>query len=169
MIPDQNQLDCLCSLLEEEIASYRSVLEDLKQEWEFLRINDTSSLISLLPLKGIHLSKIQEVRKSVDQAFQELVINWAEPNLPQTVFDLAPYLPNLQGKRITQYHNTISRLKKEILQLNEQNKRFIQENLDFIRGLFSFLTCHPQEEALYAKGGRKESASPTSAWVSRKV
>lgn len=169
MIPDQNQLDCLCSLLEEEIASYRSVLEDLKQEWEFLRINDTSSLISLLPLKGIHLSRIQEVRKSVDQAFQELVINWAEPNLPQTVFDLAPYLPNLQAKRITHYHNTISRLKQEILQLNEKNKRFIQENLDFIRGLFSLLTCHPQEEALYAKGGRKESASPTSAWVSRKV
>jgi len=169
MICDENQLDGLCSLLDEEISSYRIVWEDLKQEWEFLKINDTSSLISLLQVKGIHLSRIQELRKSVDQAFADLVIHWAEPNFPKTVADLAPHVPISQAKRITHYQNTISRLKQEIHQLNERNKRFIQENLDFIRGLFSLLTCPAQEETYYAKGGRKESAPRASSWVSRKV
>jgi flagellar biosynthesis/type III secretory pathway chaperone len=169
MICDQNQLDGLCSLLEEEITSYKSVLEDLRQEWEFLKINDTSSLISLLQRKGIHLSRIQEVRKSVDQAFAELVIHWAEPNFPKTVFELAPYAPIPQAKRMTDYQNTISKLKQEIHQLSEQNKRFIQENLDFIQGLFSLLTCPPQEETYYVRGGRKESSPLASSWVSRKV
>ena len=169
MIPDQNQLDGLCSLLEEEIASYRSVLGDLKQEWEFLKINDTSSLISLLQIKGMHISRIQELRKSVDQAFAELVVHWVEPNFPKTVFDLAPHVPISQAKRIVHYRNTISRLKQKIQQLNEQNKRFIQENLDFIRGLFSLLTCPAKEETYYVKGGRKETAPPASSWISRKV
>jgi flagellar biosynthesis/type III secretory pathway chaperone len=169
MICDQNKLDSLCSLLEEEITSYRSVLEDLKQEWEFLKTNDTSSLISLLQIKGIHISRIQELRKSVDQAFAELVIHWVEPNFPKTVFDLAPHVPIPQAKRIIHYRSTISRLKQKIHQLNEQNKRFIQENLDFIQGLFSLLTCPAKEETYYVKGGRKESAPRNSSWVSRKV
>jgi flagellar biosynthesis/type III secretory pathway chaperone len=169
MICDQNQLDGLCSLLEEEITSYRSVLDDLKQEWEFLKINDTSSLISLLQIKGIHISRIQELRKSVDQAFAELMIHWVGTNFPKTVFDLAPHVPILQGKRIFHYQSTISRLKKKIHQLNEQNKRFIQENLDFIRGLFSLLTSPAKEETYYVKGGKKESAPRASSWVSRKV
>jgi len=169
MIPDQNQLDGLCSLLEKEIASYRSVLEDLKQEWEFLKINDTSSLISLLQIKAMHIAKIRELRQAVDQAFEELVIHWAESNTPKTVFDLAPHVPIPQAKRINYYQITISRLKQEIHQLNEQNKRFIRENLDFIRGLFALLTCPAQEETFYVKGGKKESAPPASSWVSRKV
>jgi len=169
MIPNQNQLDGLCSLLEEEIASYRSVLDDLKQEWALLKINDTSSLISLLQIKGIHISRIQELRKSVDQAFAELVIHWAEPNFPKTVFDLAPHVPVPQAKRLIHYQRILSRLKQKIHQLNEQNKRFIQENLDFIRGLFALLTRPAQGETIYAKGGRKESAPLASSWVSRKV
>jgi flagellar biosynthesis/type III secretory pathway chaperone len=169
MIPDQRQLDGLCSLLEEEIASYRSVLEDLEQEWEFLKINDTSSLISLLQIKALHIAKIQELRQNVDQAFEKLIIDWAEPKSPQTVFDLTPHVPIPQAKRLTHYKNTISRLQQEIHQLNEQNKRFIQENLEFIRGLFALLTCPSQEETFYVKGGRKESPPLASSWVSRKV
>lgn len=169
MICDEKQLDGLCSLLEEEITSYKSVLDDLKQEWEFLKRNDTSSLISLLQIKGIHISRIQELRKSVDQAFADLVIHWAEPNFPKTVAHLAPHVPISQAKRITHYQSTISRLKQEIHQLNERNKRFIQENLDFIRGLFALLTRPAQGETIYVKGGRKESAPLASFWVSRKV
>ena len=169
MIPDQRQLDGLCSLLEEEIASYRSVLEDLEQEWEFLKINDTSSLISLLQIKALHIAKIQELRQNVDQAFEKLIIDWAEPKLPQTVFDLTPHVPVPQAKRLTHYKNTISRLQREIHRLNEQNKCFIQENLDFIRGLFALLTCPSPEETFYVKGGRRESPPLASSWVSRKV
>jgi len=169
MIPDQNQLEGLCSLLEEEIASYRSVLEDLEQEWELLKINDTSSLIALLQIKVLHITRIRELRQAVDQAFEKLIIDWAEPKPPQTVFDLTPHVPVPQAKRLTHYKNTISRLQQEIHQVNEQNKRFIQENLDFIRGLFALLTCPSQEETFYVKGGRKESPPLASSWVSRKV
>ena len=169
MVPNQNQLDGLCSLLEEEIASYRSVLEDLKQEWALLRINDTSSLIALLQIKGMHVARIQEIRKCVDHAFEELVFNWSGPNTPQAIFDLTPHVPIPQGKKLSQYQNTISRLKKEIHQLNEKNKRFIQENLDFIQGLFALLTRPAQEETFYVKGGRKGSPPLAPSWVSRKV
>jgi flagellar biosynthesis/type III secretory pathway chaperone len=169
MIPNQNQLDGLCSLLEEEIASYRSVLEDLKQEWALLRINDTTSLISLLQIKALHITKIQDLRQDVDRASEKLIIDWAGPKPPQTVFDLTPHVPIPQAQRLTHYKNTISRLQREIHQLNEQNKRFIQENLDFIHGLFALLTRPAQEETFYVKGGRKESPPLASSWVSRKV
>jgi flagellar biosynthesis/type III secretory pathway chaperone len=169
MITDEKQLESLCSLLEEEIASYRSVLEDLKQEWEFLKVNDTSSLMALLQVKVLHINKIRELRQAVDQAFEKLIIHWAEPSPPQTVFGLTPHVPIPQARKLTHYKNTISRLQRAIHQQNEHNKRFIQENLDFIRGLFALLTCPSQEETFYAKGGRKESPPLASSWVSRKV
>jgi len=169
MITDQNQLNGLCSLLEEEIAAYRCVLEDLKQEWGLLKIDDTSSLISLLQRKGMHVARIQEVRKGVDQAFEELVFHWAEPEAPRTIFDLMPHVPIPQGKKLAYYKNTISRLQQEIHQLNEQNKRFVRENLEFVRGLFTLLTCPAPEETLYVKGGKKKPSSLASSWVSRKV
>jgi len=169
MIPDQNQLNGLCSLLEEEITSYRCILEDLKQEWELLRINDTSSLISLLQTKEKHVAKIREVRQAVDRGFEELLLHWAGPKLPRTVFDLRPHVPIPQAKRITHYKNTVPGLKQKIHQLNEKNKRFIQENLDFIRGLFALLTNPAQEGTIYVKGGKKESTPLSASWVSRKV
>ena len=169
MIADEKKLEGLCSLLEEEIASYRSVLEDLKQEWDFLKVNDTSSLISLLQVKVPHINRIRELRQAVDQAFEKLIIHWAEPSPPQTVFDLTPHVPIPQARKLTHYKSTIFRLQQAIHQQNENNKRFIQENLDFIRGLFALLSYPSQKETFYVRGGKKESSPLASSWVSRKV
>jgi hypothetical protein len=164
-----SQLDGMLALMEEEIEAYQNILGDLHQEWEFLKKNDTPALISLLKTKEQHVLAIQKIRGAVDQSFQEVLHNWSEPSLPQSLLDLASRLPALQGNRINQCHQTLARLKQEIYRLNEQNKRFIQESLNFIRGLFQVLTCPVQEETFYAPGWRKESPPPPSSWVSRKV
>ena len=169
MIQNLPQLDDMLALMEKEIEAYQNILGDLQQEWELIKRNDTLALISLLKTKEQHILTVQRIRGEVDQSFQEVLHNWSEPNFPQSILDLASRLPALQAGRISQYHQILARLKQEICRVNDQNKRFIQESLNFIRGLIQVLTCPAQEETFYAQGWRKESSPLPSSWVSRKV
>ncbi len=169
MIQNGSQLDEMLALMEKEIESYQDILSDLKEEWELLKKNDTLALISLLQVKEQHILAVQKIRGAVDQSFQDVLANWSEANFPRSILEFASRLPASQAQRISQYHQNLGHLKKEIYRLNDQNKRFIQESLNFIRGLFQVLTCPTQGEISYAPGWKKGSASQPSSWVSRKV
>jgi hypothetical protein len=169
MVPNQNQLVPLWSLLEEERVAHQSVLEDLQQEWGFLKKNDTEALISMFRTKEDHLLRIQGIRQRMEKTFAELVKQWGEDEGLQTVFDLIPHLPPEQGKKMTNYKEFRSGIRQEIHMLNERNKRFIQESLDFIGGLVSLLTGSRSEEPHYARRGVKGSVPVSASWVSRKV
>lgn len=169
MIPDSKNMEELFSLLEEEEMALRSLLEDVQQEWECLIKNDIASLSSSLQEKEKDMLKTLQVVQSVDQAFGEIVKDWVDPHVPKTVFDLAAYVPSGQAKKMNVYRSSISRLRQAIYQSSEQNKRFLQESLCFVNDLITLLTRPGKEEVIYKKGGRKESFSLPSSWVSRKV
>jgi hypothetical protein len=169
MILDKSQGNRILSLLEEERIGYQRILEDLEKEWGYLKKNDTDSLISLFQAKQDHLLRIQEIRRGVEQTFAELIKEWGEPNRPQTVFDLIAYLPAEQGKAMASYKKFRTGIRWEIEKLNERNKRFVQESLDFIGGLVSLLTGTQSEEPHYAQKGVKRPMPLPPSWVSRKV
>ena len=60
-------------------------------------------------------------------------------------------------------------LKQQIIKTNEQNKRFIQETLDYLEDIFSFLIFPIQEELVYVKSGRKRSPSLRTPWMDKRV
>jgi hypothetical protein len=169
MILDSIRLEKIFPLLEEEVRALQNLLEDVQQEWECLVKNDIASLSALLQEKEKDMLKTLQAVQSVDQAFGEMVRDWAGPPVPKTVFDLASSLPPAQAQKMDAYKNTVARLRQSIWRWTEQNKRFLKESLCFINDLITLLTRPGKEETVYRRGGRKENVPLPSSWVSRKV
>ena len=168
MIDSPDRLKCLWDLLDQEIAAYQALLQDMREEWECLKKDDTSILPSLLQAKAVHIDQIKEVRGSVDEILSKLLID--SPSLSRkTILDLIPLLSISQADRIRNYQKKMSGLREQIVRANEKNKHFIQEVLNYLRGLFSLLTSPVLEEPVYLKDGRKISPPLPPSWMSKEV
>ena len=169
MIDHPTQLTPVFELMEQEIASYEALLSDLKQEWEYLRRNDTSSMVSLLQIKEAHMGQIKMIQGSMDQILKEAFGHTSCKDISVSLTQLIPQGSSPQVKKIRHYQNTLLALKRQIQQVNERNKCFIQETLRHLRDLLSLFIYPVQEESVYAKRGIREPACPASSWISKEV
>jgi hypothetical protein len=169
MIEKTVQLNSLWELLDQGVASFEILLHDVRQEWEYLKKDDVPSLLSLLQTKEIHISKIKEIQGSMDRILIELMGEGVEPNPGETLSNLTHHVSHIQAKKIINYQNMTDRLKQQIIKANEQNKRFIQETLDYLEDIFSFLIFPVREEPVYVKDGRKGSPSLPTPWMDKRV
>ena len=169
MIEKTVQLNSLWELLDQGVVSFEILLHDVRQEWEYLKKDDVPSLLSLLQTKKIHISKIKEIQGSMDQILIELMGEGVEPNPGGTLSNLTHHVSHIQAKKIINYQIMTDQLKQQIIKTNEQNKRFIQETLDYLEDIFSFLIFPIQEELVYVKSGRKRSPSLRTPWMDKRV
>lgn len=169
MIGDPIPLNALWRLMDQEVTSYEALLDDMRQEWECLKKEDTISLIPLLHAKETHISMIKRIRESMAQILVELMGEGGGQNLPWTLLNLAPLVSPPQAKRIKHHQNLIDRFRQQIIFFNEQNKRFIQETLNYLKDLFSLLISPIQEAPIYIKDGRKIPTPLPPSCMSKKV
>jgi len=163
-------LDGLWKRMEDDMAFHRALLEDMKREWECLKRNDPSSLLSLLQSKEVHLAAIKTNRESMIRILEGFRTDGTGRNLPSALTDLLPLVSPPQTRKIRDYRGAIRRLLQQILSLNEQNKRFVQETLTYLEGVFSLLTVSRREEGItYAQWGKTVSAGLPPRWMSREV
>lgn len=158
----------LWDLLDQEMAAYQTLLQDVNKEWDCLRKDEPSALPALLQAKTVHIHHIKEIRESLDKILSALLVDSASASR-KTMLDLIPHLSISQADRIRNYQKKMNGLGEQIVRINEKNKRFIQEVLSYIKGLFSLLTSPVLEEPVYVKDGRKISFSPPPSWMSKKV
>jgi hypothetical protein len=167
-IEPPDRLKQLWDLLDQEIAAYQILLEDLRQEWGCLKQDDTLTLPTLLQAKIIHIQRIEEIRGSVQTVLSELVGNSTLPS-QQAILDLVSRLPISQGNQFRIYQRKMSGLKEQIFRTNERNNHFIQEILNYLKGLFSLWTSPVLEDPVYLKDGRKISPPSLRSWMSKEV
>jgi hypothetical protein len=168
MMNSPDRLTGLMDLLNQEIAAYQSLLQDMRQEWECLKKDDPPALSSILQAKTVHIAHIREIRESVDEMLSRLRTDSTSPS-PKTILDLIPFLSLSQAGQIGRYQEKINGLREQIVRVNERNKHFVQEVLDYLKGLFSLLTSTIQEEPVYLKDGRKVSPAVSASWMSKEV
>jgi flagellar biosynthesis/type III secretory pathway chaperone len=153
----------------EDMTSHQALLEEMRQEWGCLKKNDLPSLLPLLQVKEAHMRRIKGHRESMAQIINGLLGEGVGKDRPRVLSDLFPLVSPSQAQRIKSYRRGIERLLHQVVSLNEQNKRFIQETLDYIKSIFSLFTSSQQEEMTYAQGGKTVSTSLPPRWMSRKV
>jgi hypothetical protein len=168
MIDSQYRFERLWDLLDQEMAAYQILLQDMRGEWECLKKDDPLTLSSLLQAKRLHIDKIKEIRVSMDEVLSKLLVDNALLS-QKTILDLIPHLSNPQADRIRNYQKTMNGIKEQIVRINEKNRRFIQEVLNYLKDLFSLLISSVQEEPVYVKDGRKISPPLPASWMSKQV
>ena len=162
MAQQHDSLDALWRWMGEDMTSHQALLEEMRQEWGCLKKNDLPSLLPLLQVKETHMRRIKAHRESMAQIINGLLGEGVGKDRPRVLSDLLPLVSPSQAQRIKSYQRGIERLLHQIVSLNEQNKRFIQETLtyldgstlDYIESLFSLFTSSHQEEIPMPEGGR---------------
>ena len=169
MAQQQNSLDALWRWMGEDMTSHQALLEEMRQEWECLKKNDLPSLLPLLQVKEAHMRTIKGHRKSIVQIVNGFLGVAAEEERPGVLSDLLPLVSPSQAQEIKSYRQGIERLLCQIEAVNERNKRFIQETLTYLDGVFALLTSSRQKGVTYARRGKTVTVSPPPRWLSRKV
>jgi hypothetical protein len=104
----------------------------------------------------------------MDEVLSKLLVDNALLS-QKTILDLIPHLSNSQAGRIRNYQKTMNGLKEQIVRINEKNRRFIQEVLNYLKDFFSLLISSVQEGPVYVKDGRKISPPLPASWMSKQV
>jgi len=162
-------LNPIFELMEQEIASYEALLGVLIQEWEYLKRNDTSSMLSLLKAKEAHINQIKAIQGSINQTLKETFGDAGCKDISTSLTQFVEQEAASQVKKMRGYQNTLLALKRQIQQVNERNKYFIEETLRFLQDLLSLLIYPMQKEVIYAESGVKEPAYVPSSWISKEI
>ena len=170
MAEQHDPLDALWRWMGEDTASCQALLEEMRKEWECLKKNDLSSLPFLLQAKETHMRMIHAHRESMAQLLDGFLGHGIRGERPRAALsDLLPLVSPSQAQKIKGYQRAIDRLSHQIRSLNERNKRFIQETLTYLDGIFTLLTSSCQKGLTYARRGKTVTVSPPPRWLSRKV
>jgi hypothetical protein len=156
----------LLELMDLEVDAYRALLDRLKQEQACLRRNDTDGMLSLLQDKQGCVAEIGTIRSAL---LQEVAERTGRRDASLPLERVLPQMPLPFSRKAKACQHAVDLLKRQIVQFNEQNKRFVQEALDYIGDLLSLLTASVREEPLYMRQGRPWSAPALSARLSTKV
>ena len=159
----------LYDLLEEEIFQYHLLVEELKKESEHLRRGSVDSLTESLYALEIHTAAIRKVHESIQKTVGEALAvqnpGEEERNLPR----LLAVLPPEDATRIKSYQNTLDRMKTWVGRINERNKGYIQESMNYWRDLVSLLTEPLAESVVYIQNGKKSVSGSLPCTLNRKV
>ncbi len=161
--------DTLWKRMEEDKRSYQALLEVMKEEWECLKKDNISSLIPLLGAQETHISTIKANQEAMIQALNQLMKAGVGEKKLQVLSDFLPYVSSSQAIRIKGYLKGVGRLRQQIQSVNEQNKRFIQETLNYLGSVFSLFTSSGQEEWVYAQKGKPIPTPVSACRMSREV
>jgi len=168
MINSPDRLKRLWDLLDQEIAAYQVLLQDLKKEWECLKQDDTLTLPTLLQAKVAHIHRIEEIQESLQGILSDLQASFHSTS-PKRILDLLSRFSISQANRFRDYQKQVNQLRGQIFRINERNKCFIQEILNYLKGLFSLLISPALEDPVYLKDGRKISPPSLPSWMSKEV
>jgi hypothetical protein len=162
-------LKALYDLLEEEIFQYHLLAEELKKESEHLRQGSTDSLAGSLHSLEIHTAAIRKVHGSIQETVEKALTFLSPGEKEKNLSRLLPVLPPEDAGRIKSYQKTLEREKIWMARINERNKNYIKESLNYWKDLISLLTEPLAESPVYVQNGKKSVSNCLPHSLNRKV
>jgi len=159
----------LYDLLEEEIFQYHLLVEELKKESEHLRRGSVDSLTESLYSLEIHAAAIHKVHDSIQKTVGKVLAFLSPGEEKRNLSRLLAALPPEDAGRIKSYQNTLDRMKTWVGRINERNKNYIQESMNYWKDLVSLLTEPLAESPVYVQNGKKSVSGSLPCTLNRKV
>jgi hypothetical protein len=159
----------LYDLLEEEIFQYHLLVEELKKESEHLRRGSVDSLTESLNSLEIHASAIRKVQESIQKTVEKVLAFLSPGEEERNLSRLLAVLPPEDAGRIKSCQKALERMKIWMARINERNKNYIQESLNYWKDLVSLLAEPLAESPVYAQNGKKSVSGSLPCTLNRKV
>ena len=168
MLSLENDVKTLYDLLEHEISAFDLLIEELTNEAECLKTGATDSLLKVVNRIEHHVETIRRHERSVQETIGRLLETLEKGGEPKTLSRLVSLLPSGQRTKIHSFQRSLIQLRERARQINEKNKLFIQEHLNFVHQLTSSLINPTPDSPSYPGAGRTSSFVPPYA-LSREV
>ena len=159
----------LYDLLEEEIFQYHLLVEELKKESGHLRRGSVDSLTESLHSLEIHAAAIRKVHESIQKMVGKALAFLSPGEEERNLSRLLAVLPPEDAGRIKSYQKALERMKIWMARINERNKNYIQESLNYWKDLVSLLTEPLAELTVYVQNGKKSVSTSLPCTLNRKV
>ncbi len=159
----------LYDLLEEEIFQYHLLVEELKKESEHLRRGAVDSLTESLQSLEIHVAAIRKVHESIQKTTGKALAFLSPGEEKRNLSHLLAVLPPEDAGRIQSYQKTLERMKIWMARINERNKGYIQESMNYWKDLVSLLAEPLAESMVYVQNGKKSVSPSLPCTLNRKV
>jgi len=159
----------LYDLLEEEIFQYHLLVEELKKESEHLRRGSVESLTESLQSLEIHAAAIRKVHDSIQKAVEKALAFLSPGEGERNLSRLLAVLPPEDAGRIKSCQKTLERMKIWMARINERNKNYIKESMNYWKDLVSILTEPLAESPVYVQNGKKSVSASLPRTLNRKV
>ena len=155
------------NLLLAEKIGYEQLLALLEQEWECLKRRDVAGLIHLTRTKENHLLEVKALRRQIQEGLASPGVN---PKARDGV-GLVDRRGELTagGRKAAEIQRTIGRLKKEIQNRNERNRRYIEETLKIIEQFFSLLALPEEKAPVYMRYENDRWSTGARPFISRRL
>jgi flagellar biosynthesis/type III secretory pathway chaperone len=161
--------DCrpLVEMFQAEKGGYEKLVRLLEEEWACLKRRDVTGLITLTRMKEGQIAQVQAIRQKIRGWLAEE--GW-DPQFPETAPPGRPSGPaGGDLRRALELRQASGRLKKEIISLNNRNKRYIEETLRIIEHFFSLLAQPEEGSPVYLRYENSRSTSAARSYISRRL
>jgi hypothetical protein len=159
----------LYDLLEEEIFHYHLLVEELKKESEHLRRGSVDSLTESLQSLEIHAATIRKIHESIQKTVGKTLALLSPGEAERGLSRLLVVLPPQDAAPIKSYQNTVDGLKIRMARINERNKTYIKESMNYWKDLVTLLTEPLAESPVYVQNGKKSVSGSLPRTLNRKV
>lgn len=156
-------IDELISVLEQETAEYRQLIDISSKKTKAIVKNDLEELGKITEIEKEFVGTLINLEKKREEVTDDIALVLNQKKEEMTVKSLIPVLQSqkeVQGRLIAA-HDNIRRTLKEFQTINDINKNLIQESLELIDFNMNFVTGMFQapEVANYTKDAANASPS----------
>jgi len=162
-------LNNLENLFHEKIMLYQELVESLERERTLLMATDMDGLWSISEKKQDLVLRIEMVRRRILETLAEASIDY---DMDQSTFSLSNVValtPHSGRNRLRKAYLSIVNLKNETKQKSIENKKLVEQSLDFLDELISIIASTDTRKTGYNKRGGLNSGGPANLLLSREV
>jgi hypothetical protein len=169
MAPLEDEVKTLSQWMEQEIATYHLLIEELKKEADCLRTGAIDPLLKVVKVIERYTEALHRLQTSIQisigRVFAALELDPKETTLPC----LLAHLPPVPRAKMRSYQQRLRQLQEWVRQINDKNKAFIREHLTVLAEVTALLINPEVETPCYPRTGHSCSPAPAPYALSREV
>ncbi len=145
----KKEIEFIYRLLDQEVANYRKLVEEIKEEARCLRAGETEPLMRSVRAIEDRVKTIRMIEEEVQKKANAILHHIGKGEEDHPFSRLSSLLPSSHQSRLSSYQRTLSQLKAWVNQLNERNKAFIHDYMNVLSTLVSPLINQWNESSKY--------------------
>ena len=165
----EDEVRTLFQLMDQQIASYHLIIDELKEEAECLRTGAIDSLVKVVKRIEHYTETLRRLQTPIQVSIGRVFEVLERDAEDKTLSHLAANLPPVHRTKMKFYQHTLTQLQERVRPMNEKNKAFIREHLTFLGDLTSWLIHPVTETPCYPKTVHASPVVPLSYAFNREV